>query len=59
MYLANDEIKKLTEQIQAEEDSSKLLALVERLTRLLEEQRASMKGTVPLIEQAQESQSAD
>jgi len=28
MYLANDEIKKLTEQIQAEEDSSKLLALV-------------------------------
>jgi hypothetical protein len=56
MDLVNDEIRKVSEQIQQEKDSTKLLALVTELTRLLDQQRASMNRT--LSDQAQETQSA-
>jgi hypothetical protein len=36
----SEEIQKLSEAIQAEKDSARLLVLVQELTRLLDEQRA-------------------
>jgi hypothetical protein len=57
MDLANDAIRKISEQIQQEKDSARLLALATELTRLLDQQRASMKR-VPRSDQAQETQSA-
>jgi len=58
MDLANDEIREITEQIQAERDSSRLIALVEELVRLLDEQPAS-KRSRSLTGQANETQRAD
>jgi hypothetical protein len=57
MDLANDAIRKISEQIQQEKDPARLLALATELTRLLDQQRASMKR-VPRSDQAQETQSA-
>jgi|RhiMetdeSRZDD1v2_1073273.scaffolds.fasta_scaffold3044101_2 hypothetical protein len=57
MDLANGEIRKINEQIQQEEDSTRLLALVAELMRLLDQQQASM-NRAPLSDQAQETQSA-
>jgi len=57
MDLANDEIRKISEQIQQEKDSSRLLALVTELTRLLDQQRAST-NRVTLSDQVQETQRA-
>jgi hypothetical protein len=57
MDLANGEIRKINEQIQQEKDSTRLLALVAELMRLLDQQQASM-NRVPLSDQAQETQSA-
>jgi hypothetical protein len=59
MNLANDEIRKISEQIQREKDSTRLCALITELTRLLDQQQASMNRRVPLSDQAQETQSAD
>jgi hypothetical protein len=58
MDLGNDEIREITKQIQAEKDSSRLLALVEELVRLLDEPPASTRSR-SLTEQANETQSAD
>lgn len=57
MDLANGEIRKINEQIQQEKDSTRLLALVAELMRLLDQQQASI-SRVPLNNQAQETQSA-
>jgi hypothetical protein len=51
MDLANGEIRKINEQIQQEEDSTRLLALVAELMRLLDQQQASM-NRAPLSDQA-------
>ena len=56
MDLANGEIRKITKQIQAEKDSSRLIALVEELLGLLDEQPASRSR--PLTGQANEAQRA-
>jgi hypothetical protein len=57
MDLANGEIRKINEQIQQEKDSTRLLALVAELMRLLDQQQASM-NRVPLTDQEQETQRA-
>ena len=57
MDLANGEIRKINAQIQQEKDSTRLLALVAELIRLLDQRRASM-NRVPLSNQAQETQHA-
>jgi len=57
MDLANDAIRKISEQIQHETDPTRLLDLATELTRLLDQQRASM-NRVPRSDQAQETQSA-
>jgi len=44
MDLGNDEIREITKQIQAEKDSSRLIALVEQLVHLLDEQPASKRS---------------
>jgi hypothetical protein len=57
MDLANDAIRKISEQIQQETDPTRLLDLAKELTRLLDQQRASM-NRVTLSDEAQETQSA-
>jgi hypothetical protein len=57
MDLANDAIRKISEQIQQEKDSTRLLALATQLIRLLDQQRASM-NRVPPSNQGQETQHA-
>jgi hypothetical protein len=58
MDLGNDEIREITKQIQAERDSSRLIALVEQLVRLLDEPPASTRSR-SLTGQANETQRAD
>jgi hypothetical protein len=57
MDLVNDEIRKISEQIQQEKDPTRLLALVGELTRLLDQRQASM-NRVTLSDQAQETRRA-
>jgi hypothetical protein len=57
MDLANGEIRRINEQIQQEKDSTRLLALVAELIRLLDQQQGSM-NRVPLSDQAQGTQGA-